>query len=228
MEKTTEKATEKAVIVDARGMACPKPVIEAKKALEQLKEKNVKVLVDNPIAVQNLEKLGGYMGLETKAEKLEEHEYSVWFYGKNPDISKEGIIAENPAEEPEKTEVFPEETCIPDSRKKGKVVVISSDTMGNGDNVLGRLLMKGFLYALTELDNLPETVILYNGGAKLSIEGSDSLEDLKNLEAQGTEIMTCGTCLNHYQIADKLAVGRVTNMYEIAEKMMNSSAIVKP
>ena len=90
----------------------------------------MKVLVDNPIAVQNLEKLGGYMGLETKAEKLEEHEYSVWFYGKNPDISKEGIIAENPAEEPEKIEVFPEETCIPDSRKKGKVVVISSAALG--------------------------------------------------------------------------------------------------
>ena len=97
------------------------------------------------------------------------------------------------------------------------VVVISSREMGQGDPALGTLLMKGFIYALTQQDVLPETILLYNGGAFLSCEGSDNLEDLKTLEAQGVEILTCGTCLNHYGIGDRLRVGSVTNMYEIAE-----------
>ena len=88
--------------------------------------------------------------------------------------------------------------------------------------------MKAFVFALTKQDVLPETVLLYNRGAFLSCDGSDSLEDLKTLEAQGVEILTCGTCLNHYGLTDKLKVGTVTNMYVIAEKMTQASLIVKP
>ena len=87
--------------------------------------------------------------------------------------------------------------CQPDCRRKGMVVVLSSNRMGQGDEILGKLLMKGFVYALTEQDSLPETILLYNSGAYLSCEGSDNVEDLRNLEAQGVEILTCGTCLNH-------------------------------
>ena len=107
-------------------------------------------------------------------------------------------------------------------------MVLASDEMGQGDAVLGHLLMKGFVYAVTQQDKLPETVLLFNGGAKLSCQGSDSLEDLKELEAQGVEILTCGTCLNHYGIAEKLLVGNVTNMYEIVEKMTGAKKIVRP
>ncbi len=129
------------------------------------------------------------------------------------------------------TEVAVEEqqvSCALDCREKGMVVVLASEEMGQGDEVLGRLLMKGFVYALTQQDRLPETVLLFNGGAKLSCEGSDSLEDLRELEAQGVEILTCGTCLNHYGIAKKLSVGNVTNMYEIVEKMTGAKKIVRP
>ncbi len=119
-------------------------------------------------------------------------------------------------------------SCQPDSRRKGMVVVLSSNQMGQGDEALGTLLMKGFVYALTQQDVLPGTVLLYNGGAKLSCEGSDSLEDLKALEAQGTEVLTCGTCLNHYGLGDQLAVGGVTNMYEIAERMTGAALLVRP
>lgn len=118
--------------------------------------------------------------------------------------------------------------CALDCREKGMVLVLASDEMGQGDAVLGRLLMKGFVYAVTQQDKLPETVLLFNGGAKLSCQGSDSLEDLKGLEAQGVEILTCGTCLNHYGIAEKLLVGNVTNMYEIVEKMSGAEKIVRP
>ena len=97
-----------------------------------------------------------------------------------------------------------------------------------GDEVLGKLLMKGFVFALTQQDMLPETILLYNSGAFLSCEGSDNLEDLKTLEAQGVEILTCGTCLNHYGLAEKRQVGGVTNMYEIVEKMTKASVVVRP
>ena len=107
-------------------------------------------------------------------------------------------------------------------------MVLSSDKMGEGDEALGKVLMKGFLYALASQETLPDTVLLYNGGAKLSVEGADSLEDLKLLESQGVEILTCGTCLNHYGLTEKLVVGHVTNMYDICEKMMKAGKIIKP
>ena len=122
--------------------------------------------------------------------------------------------------------IFP---CQPVSEKTGNtIVVLSSDCMGEGDEVLGRALMKGFIYALTSQEELPDTVIMYNRGARLPVEGSESLEDLKLLESQGVEILTCGTCLNHYGLTEKLSVGSVTNMYVICEKMLQAEKVVKP
>ena len=100
--------------------------------------------------------------------------------------------------------------------------------MGEGDPVLGRLLLKGFLYALTQQDQFPETLLFYNSGAFMTVEGSEALADLRFLEESGVEILTCGTCLNHYDLAEKLAVGQVTNMYEIAERMTHADLLVKP
>ncbi len=100
--------------------------------------------------------------------------------------------------------------------------------MGEGDEKLGKTLMKGFIYALSQQDVLPSTILFYNGGAALSCEGSPALEDLKSLEAQGVEILTCGTCLDFYSLKDKLQVGDVTNMYVIVEKMVGAHLIVKP
>ena len=100
--------------------------------------------------------------------------------------------------------------------------------MGGGNDELGATLMKGFIYAVSQLDELPKTMLFYNGGAKLTVEGSASLEDLKSLQAQGVEILTCGTCLNFYGLSDKLAVGEVTNMYAIVEKLNGAGHIVKP
>jgi selenium metabolism protein YedF len=107
-------------------------------------------------------------------------------------------------------------------------VAIGSDKMGEGNEELGKVLLKGFIYALTQLDTLPDTMLFYNGGAKITTEGSDSLEDLKSLEAQGVEILTCGTCLNYYNLSDQLKVGSVTNMYAIVETLSNADKILKP
>ena len=108
------------------------------------------------------------------------------------------------------------------------VVVLSSNGMGNGDPDLAKILMKSFLFALTKQDILPQAILLYNGGAHLSCEGSESLEDLRNLENLGVEILTCGTCLDFYHLKEKLAVGHVTNMYEIVEKMEQADKIIRP
>ena len=107
-------------------------------------------------------------------------------------------------------------------------MVVASDRMGEGNDELGKVLIKSFIFAVTQLEQLPKTMLFYNGGATLTTEGSDSLEDLKSLEAQGVEILTCGTCLDYYGLKDKLAVGGVTNMYSIVEAMAGAGRIIRP
>ena len=105
---------------------------------------------------------------------------------------------------------------------------MAADVMGRGDEALGRVLLKGFIYALAQTEELPESILFYNRGAFLTTEGSDSLADLQELEARGVKIFTCGTCLNHYGLTEKLLVGSVTNMYTIVEQMMSAGRVIKP
>ena len=121
-----------------------------------------------------------------------------------------------------------EVACVMDSRRKGMLVVLSGNVMGTGDPKLGTSLMKAFVFALTKQDQLPDTILCYNTGAYLSCEGADTLEDLKLLESEGVTILTCGTCLDFYGLKEKLAVGGVTNMYDIVERMENAAQIIKP
>lgn len=203
--------------VNALGDACPIPVVKTKNAIKELGGSGVvETLVDNEIAVQNLTKMANQKGYRVSSKKLSDRQYQVTME-----------IGENAADTQTSPTKAEPEACIPDAREN-TVVVIASATMGEGDPELGRLLMKGYLYALTQLDTLPKTLLFYNGGAALTCEGSASLEDLKSLEAQGVQILTCGTCLNHYGLTDRLKVGEVTNMYVIAETMAGAAKIVKP
>ena len=202
------------------GDTCPIPVIKTQNAIKALtKADEVEVLVDNEVAVQNLTKLAGSMGCGVKSEKKAEKEYRVVIT-----VSEDKL----PEQTEEKESVKESEAvCIPDARKN-TVVVIASDKMGDGEEELGKILMKGYIYALTQLETLPKTILFYNKGAYLTCEGSASLEDLKSLEAQGVEIFTCGTCLNYYGLSEKLQVGSVTNMYVIADTMAKAGKVVKP
>lgn len=203
--------------VDARGMDCPLPVVNAKKAAEEMQAGDIlTVLVDNEIAVQNLQKFANHKGYPTKNEKKGENEFAV-----KMQITSNGIQLQNP----DNTE---ETICTPDMKKKGMVVVLSANVMGSGEEKLGKALMKAFVFALTRQDVLPETIICYNTGAYLTCDGADTLEDLRSLEAEGVNIITCGTCLDFYGIKDKLAVGSVTNMYEIVETMENAGKLIRP
>lgn len=208
----------KKIKVDAMGDQCPIPVIKTKKALKEITETTlVEVHVDNEIAVQNLSKMAKQKNLEYKCEKLEEQHYIIKI-----NAEAEGVSIQQKAPTENDKEI-----CYPD-RKSNTVVVLSSNQMGNGSEELGQILMKGFIFALTELDELPSTVLLYNSGVKLSTEGSNSIEDLKTLQAQGVEILSCGTCLNYYDLTEKLQVGDVTNMYFILEKMAQADKIIRP
>ena len=206
--------------VNALGLTCPLPVVETKKALEAMTEAGtITVLVDNEIAVQNVSRFAGSRQLAAKSEKTGEKEFRIVI--DVPADKLGGGAAEAPADEAEPV-------CVMDGRRRGMVVAIGSNQMGNGAEKLGKSLMKAFIFALTKQDYLPETMLFFNSGAYLTCEGSDSLEDIKELEAQGVEVMTCGTCLDFYELKEKLAVGGVTNMYVIVEKMEKASLVIKP
>lgn len=200
--------------LDCMGLACPGPVINAKKAAEEFTEDGVlTVKVDNEIAVQNLSRLADKKGFEYKAVKNSDADYAVIMQ------VKAGGAA--PAAEEEVV-------CYPDARKKDTVVVLSSDKMGNGDDQLGSKLINAFIYALTSQDSVPDKIICYNGGVRLTTENEKAIEDLKSLEAAGVTVMSCGTCLDFYGLKDKLQVGIISNMYDIVEAQMNAGTIIRP
>lgn len=214
-------------LVNAIGDPCPIPVVKTKNAIKELNGQKgcVETLVDNEIAVQNLTKMAVQKQYGVSSEKMEENKFRVIMeipslQEANDDVSQGKSLNEENSNE--------DICCIPDGRKKSTVVVISSSLMGEGDPELGTALMKSYLYALAQQDELPGTLLFYNGGVKLTCEDSASLEDLKSLEAQGVEILSCGTCLNFYGLTEKLQVGSVTNMYVIAEKMSQADLIIKP
>lgn len=204
------------ITVNAIGDPCPIPVVKTLNAIKELKTSDViETLVDNEIAVRNLTRMADQKGYAVKAEKLGEKEFKVTITvgeaALNQTVETENVVC-----------------VLPGNAKKNTVVVISSKAMGHGGDELGTALMKGFLYALGQQEQLPSTILFYNSGAFITCEGSVSLEDLKSMEAQGVEILTCGTCLNFYGLTEKLAVGQVTNMYTIVEKMTGADLIVKP
>ena len=204
------------ITVNAIGDTCPLPVVKAKNAIKELGGSGtVEVLVDNEIAVQNLAKMAQQKGYGCKSKKVSSNEFHVTL-----EIGEAAAATG--------VEDIPEVCAVVPAAQKKVVVAINSNRMGHGHDELGTVLMKGFIFALSQQDVLPSAILFYNGGANLTIEGSASLEDLKNLEAQGVEILTCGTCLNYYNVSDKLAVGEVTNMYSIVEKLTGADLVVMP
>lgn len=200
--------------VDAIGDPCPVPVIKTKQALDQAQPGDViEVHVDNEIAVQNLRKFAGSQNCGFQSVKSDEKHFVATIVaatGKVPNLESEQPVI-----------------CAPDSRGS-YVVLIRSAVMGQGDDELGKVLMKGYLYALSQLDQLPSAILFYNGGVKLTTAGSDSLEDLKSMEAQGVNIISCGTCLNFFELTEGLSVGTIGNMYELAEIMTKASNVITP
>lgn len=191
--------------IDARGELCPKPVIMTKKELDSIQNGIITTIVDNEVAKDNVSKLAVSMGLSFIIDKGKENEYYIH-------ITKGGI-----GEEPKEANV-----CIPDTFKD-LTIAIGSNKMGAGEEKLGHILMKSFMYTVKETTPWPATIVLYNSGVYLTCEGSEVLDDLKAMADEGVEIISCGTCLDYYNIKDKLQVGEIGNMYAIYEKMRNAN-----
>lgn len=193
------------VFVDARGKACPQPVIMTKKALDSMESGKVITLVDNEISRDNVAKLAKSMNLKFFVQQKDE--------GFEISIEKDstGKVPNNITEDAGKESLNP-------SAKEDYVILVSKNILGTGSEELGKLLLKNYINTLKESSHLPSSMLFLNSGVFLTTEGSESLQTLKELEEKGVEILSCGTCLDYYHLKEKLKVGQVTNMFEIMEK----------
>ncbi|HHY36391.1 MAG TPA: sulfurtransferase-like selenium metabolism protein YedF [Firmicutes bacterium] len=195
--------------VDARGLACPQPVICTKKALEEIGAGTVITLVDNLVARDNVLKLARSLGCRAEVKEREDG-FAIHIH------KEEAVAAPTPAGEKKGEEAAGREV----------IVLIPTNIFGRGEEELGQVLMRMFLYTLTEVNDQPTTVILINGGVKLAARGAETVSSLESLAAAGVEILVCGTCLDYYGLKESLAVGTVSNMYTIAEKLLQAHRVI--
>jgi len=189
------------MIIDARGLACPQPVVLTKKALE--KADDLTVIVDNATAKQNVSRLAESHGLGITVEEKGDGIY---------------LRLTRPADESlgGKVPLLFEPT----------ILLVASNTLGHGDDELGSVLMRTFIHTLGESDIKPHKIIFMNSGVKLVTQGSDVMDDLRALEKETVEILACGTCLGHFGLKDAVEVGRISNMYEITMALMKSTKVI--
>jgi selenium metabolism protein YedF len=192
-------------IIDARGLACPQPVILARKGL--MDSSRIITIVDNETAQQNVTRMAVKAGCRVQEEKRADGIYL--------DIDRGGApFKETDAAPAAATTVGP------------LVLTIPSEFMGRGDEQLGNILIRAFFHTIGEVQPSPNTIVFLNSGVKLAVEGSPILEDLQALAGKGIQILICGTCLGHYELKDKVAVGEVSNMYTIAEILLRAGKVI--
>jgi selenium metabolism protein YedF len=197
--------------IDCRKLNCPVPVINTKKVLDEGRDDNLLVIVDNIPARDNVRRFANSQGHKVEIEDKGGGVFNL-------------RIAVNP-EAQKKTATGAATTSI--SPNGGFVVFITTDQLGVGEERLGQILMKAFLNTLGDSEPKPERIIFINNGVKLVIEGSEVLDSLKVLKEHGVEVFACGTCLNYYGILDKLQIGIVSNMYEIVNFLLDAPKVIK-
>jgi selenium metabolism protein YedF len=199
-------------LVDARGLTCPQPVVLTSKAIAHGDE--VTTVVDNAAAVENVTRLARSKGYAVEVEKRADGFYLT--------LRKQGESAESTVMEDSRPTAL-----VPAAIAGPTVLFVTSDSFGSGPAELGEPLMGVFFHTLIEVVPKPTMIIFANTGVKLAVEGSRAIDDLKTLAAQGVDILACGTCLSYFEITEKLAVGRVSNMYDIASALLTSGRLVK-
>ncbi|MGL5256065.1 MAG: sulfurtransferase-like selenium metabolism protein YedF [Proteocatella sp.] len=189
--------------LDLKGMQCPKPVLETQKAFKDESLTEFEVIVDNIAARENLKRLADSKGY--KYEVVEASgEIKITIKRENGEnIEQEEFVA----------------VCDIESDISNAVLMIKNEFLGDGNDELGKVLMKGFLYTVTETKPYPQKVVLLNSAVKLSTVNEETVAHLKKLEEAGTKVYSCGTCLNYYDLADQLKVGVVGNMYDVVESL---------
>ena len=191
-------------IVDTRGLTCPQPVILTRQALIDSEVDEVVTIVDNVTALENVSKLARSMQLTASVD-----EKAGQFY-----IS---IL---------KDESVMDDLNIAQSGNANATILITSNVMGRANDTLGGILMKSFMYTLTQMEGAFRVLIFMNSGVLLTTEGSEVLEYIRSLEERHIEVLSCGTCLDYYHLSDKLRVGSVTNMFTITEKLMEAHRLI--
>ena len=190
--------------IDCRGMACPQPVVTAKKALDESEGKEFILIVDNPAARDNVERFAQSQGAMVAVEKKGNDYYLHIQKRSTSDLA--GL--------PHKAEKV--------------VVYINSNVLGVGEETLGAILMRAFLKVLLDLRPIPSKLIFINSGVHLTSEGSEILETLQAFSGKGVDILSCGTCLDFYGLKEKLRVGIISNMYDIAQSLLDADRLIKP
>ena len=192
--------------VDARGLACPQPVLQTRKAMQQAEE--IVTLVDSETSMTNVSRMAEKAGWQVNVvPQGDEYRIELSTAGTRPQA------AELPVGKAE-------------ALSGPLVLVVPSDIMGRGEPELGNILIRGFFHSLGEVEPLPRTILFFNTGVKLACQGSPVLDDLCALEAEGVEMLVCGTCLGYFEIKEELAAGQVSNMYDIAETMLRAGKVV--
>lgn len=197
-------------IVDARGKVCPQPVILTKTEVDA-GELKITVIVDNDTSKTNVIKFGTKQGFQCNDEIKEDGIYVT--------LTKDVDSIEKNDDGEANKELLINNLKM---KKESKGYVIGKNTLGSGSEKLGALLMKSFIFTISETKPYPSFMIFLNGGVKLTTQGSESIEDLMKLEKAGVKIVSCGTCLDFFEIKGKLLVGEVSNMYDIVETINNS------
>lgn len=194
--------------VDARGLGCPQPVVATKKALDSISAGVVTTIVDNIAAKENVSKFASANNCGVSITEADGHYYIK--------------ITKGSASEDKETV----SNSVTSPLGEGIVYLITQDTMGHGSKELGAVLMKSFMYTILESQPQPKAIMFVNSGIQLTVADSPVIEHLKQLSERGVEILSCGTCLDYYNMKDKLAVGSITNMFSIVEAMSAAAKAV--
>jgi len=194
--------------IDARGLACPAPVLQTKAALQKDKPDRLRVVVDNAAAQQNVQRFLESQGFQTSLEQYGADYLVIGTGGSEP--GKQLQAAAKPQSEVNKM----------------IMVMCATDRIGFGDDELGRALMVNFLRTLKEMGSELWRLVFVNNGVKLTIDGSEVLDDLRQYENIGLKILVCGTCLNHFNLLEKKRVGETTNMLDIVTAMQLADKVI--
>ncbi|MEM4260995.1 MAG: sulfurtransferase-like selenium metabolism protein YedF [Candidatus Woesearchaeota archaeon] len=197
--------------IDARGLPCPQPVIKTKEGLEKAKGEELVIIVGTSESRDNVLRFLSHSGIDIN--KVEENNGSFYIYTKKTNKIPKNV---------EKDEYI----CSTSQINFGTTIFINKDRIGHGNDELGYNLMRAFISTIKDLSVQPKTLCFMNSGVKLTVDGAETIPYLKNLEEKGVEILVCGTCLSFYNIKDKLAVGKISNMYDISETMLKSSKVI--
>jgi selenium metabolism protein YedF len=193
--------------IDARGLACPAPVLHTKAAIQEEKPGSISVIVDNAASQQNVQRFLESQGFGTSIEQT------------GTDYRVVGTLGAEPLN-------HPLESAAPETGSSKIMVMCATDRMGFGDDELGLKLMLSFLRTLKEMGPDLWRLVFVNNGVKLTIDGSEVLDDLKGYEKGGLKILVCGTCLTHFNLLERKQVGETTNMLDIVTAMQLADKVI--